>query len=292
MCWYARSPRTGVLFAEEKYTIKLRHSAKGDVALHSRQSNKTEAVTVVGPDGKVAQEKKQTTVDVDKYKQEVLEKTAGKLPNKVKRTYSEAKTTVDDQTEKRAYDGKEVLIEKKEDGYHFTVDGQELTGTEAGSLPQNFNAKKPSDDDMDKLMLPTDPVAVGVAWKIDGKKLIKLFGDDEKTIQSLDFDKAKGAGKLTKAYKTDGRQYGVLEFHFEVPLKALQGMYPCREGAKLVMTVVADGCIDGTAEADSATFKTKATGTADHVQDGQKTGVVIKFDIESVEKGTTTPVKK
>ena len=33
------------------------------------------------------------------------------------------------------------------------------------------------------------------------------------------------------------------------------------------------------------------SGTADHMQGGQKTGITIKFDVKSVEKETTRPAK-
>jgi hypothetical protein len=282
----------GVLIAQEKITIKLKHEGAGETSLHSREKTKAELVTVLGPDGNVAQEKKQTTVTIDKYKEEIIEKPAGKRATKVKRTYSEATKKVDDQTDKRAYAGKTVAIELKGDKYQFTVDGKELTGEEAGDLPEAFNAKKPSDEELDKTLLPTKPVGVGDSWEIDGKKFAKLFGEEEKITKMLDLDHVKSSGKLLKAYKKDGRQFGVLEYRIEIPVKALEGEHPCREGAKMEMTINVDGCIDGTADADSGTFTMKISGTADHVENGQKSGIVIKFDVTQTEKGTNTPVKK
>lgn len=281
-----------VLFAQEKYTIKNRHSGPGDVAEHVREQTKIESVTILGPDGNVAQETKKTTVSVNKYKEEIVEKPAGKRATKVNRTYTEATKKVDDQSEKRAYHGKTVAIELKGDKYQFTVDGKELTGDDAGELPENFNAKKPSDEELDKVLLPTKQVAVGDSWQIDGKKFAKLFGDEEKITKMLDLEHIKSTGKLVKAYKKDGRQFGVLEYKIEIPVKALEGEHPCREGAKMEMSINVDGCIDGTADADSAVFTMKIAGTADHVENGQKSGIVIKFDISQTEKGTTTPVKK
>lgn len=280
------------LLADDKYTIKLKHAAAGDVAMHSREQTKTEAITIADKDGNVLQEKKQTTVETNKFKEEIIEKKAGQRSTKAKRTYSEATKKSDDATEKRSYDGQTVLIELKDDGYHFTVDGKELTGDDRGELPQNFDAKKPADEDMDKILLPTKAVSVNESWDIDGKKLTKLFGDEEKTAKTLDLDNVKANGKLVKAYKKDGRQFGLLNYKIEVPLKALEGEHPCREGATLVMTVEIDGCIDGSVEASSATFSMKIAGTADHMENGSKTGITIKFDISSTEKGATEPVKK
>jgi hypothetical protein len=281
-----------LLAAQEKYTIKLKHSGAGDVSLHAREQTKAETVVVTGPDGNVLQEKKQTTVEVNKYQEEIIEATAGKRPTKAKRIYSEATKKTDDATEKRSYHGQTVAIEKKDDGYHFSIDGKELTGEEAGDLPQAFDPKKPGDQELEQLLVPGKPVAVGESWNIDSKNLTKLLGEDEKAAKSLDLAKTKGTGKLVKAYKKDGRQFGILQYRIEVPVKALEGEHPCRDGAKLVLSIDVDSCIDGSVDADSGTFKMDISGTADHVQDGKKSGITIKFDVHSVEKGSTEPAKK
>jgi hypothetical protein len=280
------------LLAQEKYTIKIKHAGAGDVALHTREQTKSEAITILGTDGNVAQEKKQTTVSIDKFKEEIVEKPSGRRATKVNRTYTEATKKVDDQSDKRAYDGKTVAIELKGDKYQFTVDGKELTGDDAGELPENFNAKKPGDEELDKILLPGKQVGVGDSWEIDGKKFAKLFGEEEKIAKTLDLDHVKSTGKLVKAYKKDGHQFGVLEYRIEIPVKALEGEHPCREGAKMEMSINIDGCIDGSVDADTGMFTMKISGTADHVENGQKSGIVIKFDISQTEKGTNAPVKK
>jgi hypothetical protein len=281
-----------LLAGQEKLTIKIRHSTQGDITQHSREQTRKEAVTVTGPDGNVLQEKAQTIKEINKYKEEVIEKKAGERPAKLKRTYTEATRKTDDELVKQSYHEKTVEIEKKTDGYRFTIDGKELTAAEAGDLAETFNTKKSKDEELDKLLLPTRPVAVGDQWNIDAAKFLKLLGDDDKLAKSIDGEKAKATGKLTKAYKKDGRQCGIVEFAFSVPMKALEGVHPCRDGAKFEMTIVVDGCIDGTAQPESATMTMKVTGTADLVQDGQKTGATIKFDVSAEEKGTTKPASK
>ena len=191
-----------------------------------------ESISVTGADGSVIQEKKQTTNDTAKFKEEILEGKPGQHPIKIERTYTDASTRSEDVSKKHAYDHKTVLIEKKDDGYHFTINGKELKGEEAGDLPETFKADKPTDQDMDKLMVPQKPVGVGESWTIDGKKLTKLFGDEEKVAKAFDLSKAKATGKLLKAYKKDGHQFGVLEYKIEVPVKALDGMYPCHDAHK------------------------------------------------------------
>ena len=104
--------------------------------------------------------------------------------------------------------------------------------------------------------------------------------------------KSKATGKLVKAYKKDGKQFGQMEYVIELPMTKLEGMFPCKEGSKMEMKIVVDGCIDGTIDADSSTFTTKVTGSAEVIQDDKPTGVIIKFDISGDEKSTSSPTKK
>jgi len=83
-----------------------------------------------------------------------------------------------------------------------------------------------------------------------------------------------------------------MEYVIELPMTKLEGMFPCKEGPKMEMKIVVDGCIDGTIDADSSTFTTKVTGSAEVIQDDKPTGVIIKFDISGDEKSTSSPTKK
>jgi len=282
-----------LLAAQEKYTIKMRHGAQGDISARTQESNKKEAVTVTGPDGNVIQEKNQNIVEKFKYTEEILAKTKGQRPTKVQRTYTEATKKAGEDTDKHKFHGQKVMIEKKGDEFHFTIDdGKELTGEDAGHLTQAFAGKKPTDEEMDKLLLPVKPVAEGESWKIDSKSFAKLLGEDEKVAKMFDLDKSKATGKLVKAYKKDGKQFGQMEYVIELPMTKLEGMFPCKEGSKMEMKIVVDGCIDGTIDADSSTFTTKVTGSAEVIQDDKPTGVIIKFDISGDEKSTSSPTKK
>lgn len=284
---------SGLLAAQEKYTIKLRHGVQGDVSTRTQESTKKEAVTVTGPDGNVLQEKNQNIVEKFKFTEEILAKVKDQRPTKVQRTYTEATKKAGEASDKHKFHGQKVLIEKKGESFHFSIDdGKELTGEDAGHLTQAFGGKKPSDEDMDKLLLPGKPVAEGETWKINSKTFGRLLGEDEKVAKMFDLDKAKATGKLVKAYKKDGKQFGVLEYTFELPMTKLEGMFPCKEGSKMEMNIVVDGCIDGTINSDSATFTTKVKGSAEVIQDDKPTGVIIKFDISGIEKSTTTPAKK
>lgn len=280
------------LSAQDKYTIKLSHGKKGDISLHAKESTQVEAVTITGADGNVIEDKKKTTIDVNKYREEILEQSAGKRPTKVKRTYTEATRKVDGDYQKLAYHEKTVMIELKGDKYVFTVDGKELSTEESTELAKNFDPKKPSDDEMDKMLLPGKAVGEGDSWELSAKELAKLFGEEDKLVKAMDIPKAKASGKLIKAYKKDGHQFGQVEFKIAIPLKALEGMHPCRDGATIELSIAGEMCIDGSIAANSGTVSSKIAGVADIVQDDQKTGVTVKFDINGKEKSTSEPVKK
>lgn len=278
-----------LLAAQEKYTIKMRHGAQGDISARTQESTKKEAVTVTGPDGTVMMEKNQTVVEKFKYTEEILTKVKGERPTKVQRTYSEATKKAGEDTDKFKFHGQKVLIEKKGDSYHFSMDdGKELTGEDAGHLVQAFGEKKPSDEEMDKLLLPEKPVAEGESWTIDAKKFAALLGGDEKVAQTFNLEKSKAGGKLVKAYKKDGKQFGVLEYTIEMPMSKLEGKLPCKDGSKMELKIVVDGCIDGTRDTNKATFKSTVKGEATD----KDSGVVVKFDISGDEKSSTEPAKK
>jgi len=258
------------LSAENKYTLKIYHGKKGDVALHEKETTQVEAVTVTGPDGNVVEDKKKTTSTVNKYREESLEKEPGKRSTKVKRVYTAATRKVDDDYQKLAYHEKTVLIELKDGKYSFTVDGKELSTEEAADLAKEFDPKKPADEEMDKILLPNKPVAVGESWEVDGKTISKIFGDDEKLAKTIDAAETKASGKLVKAFKKDGHQFGSMEFKIEVPLKALEGQHPFREGAKIEVIIAGDMCIDGSLAGNAGVVTTKFAGTADIVQDKRR----------------------
>ncbi len=282
-----------LLIAQEKYTIKMRHGAQGDIATRTQESNKQESVTVTGPDGNVLQKKNANIIEKYKYTEEILAKAKGQRPTKVQRTYTEATKKAGEDTDKHKFHGQKVLIEKKGDEFRFTIDdGKELNTEEAGHLTQAFSGKKPSDAEMDKLLLPGKPVAEGETWKIDSKTFAKLLGEDEKVAKMFDLDKATATGKLVKAYKKDGKQFGVMEYVIELPMTKLEGTIPCKAGSKMAMKIVIDGCIDGTIDSGTSTFTTKVNGSAEPIQDDKPTGVIIKFDISGDEKSTSSPVKK
>ena len=81
----------------------------------------------------------------------------------------------------------------------------------------------------------------------------------------LDGAKSTGQGTLVKAYKKDGRQFGEMKFQMEMPIRTIgdgKGQLKFSAGAKIVMEILFDVCIDGTSESGTMKMRMNMTGTA------------------------------
>jgi hypothetical protein len=238
----------------DTYSIKIKRSGKESVTQHKREETEDSHIKLEGPDGDALNDKKESKTTIEEYKETILEKKKGKRATKIRRQYSKAVVKTNGKEQTLPHAGKTLLIEKKGDKYHFTIEGgEELKGKDAESLNRVFN--KPNDDDsdndeLDKVFLPKKPVAVNDTWKIDPDELIKAMAKDPQQRLPVDKSKATGKGKLLRAYKKNGRQYGVFDIEVKLPLKGefplgKDTKAPIREGSA-TMHMKVDACIDGT----------------------------------------------
>jgi len=233
---------------QEKFDLKIKKPAPGETDLVEKTEVETNTSYVVDKAGKKLQDleavKKETRLA---YRETIVEKPAdAPRPTKLKRQYDKAQVTTDGKTAKLPYQGKTVLIEKKEDIYRFFVEGgAELKDQDAALLAREFNKK--SSAAFDKLLLPGRPVAVGETWGLDTAAILREWKTTDGPV--VDEAKVQGSGKLVKVYQKDGRQFGVLKIELTMPLKA----FPAAKGvelsplSKLVLSTDLDVCIDGTA---------------------------------------------
>jgi hypothetical protein len=243
------------LRADDTYTIKIKKSGKGDVTAQDKQEIDHIKTKFVGPDGKVLQEQEQKIVTTQVYKETILEKEKGKKPTKLRRDYTKAVVKTGDKEKTLPYQGKTVLLEKKDGKYHFTIEGgEELTGADAALLNREYNKGGDDTDEGDILdtLFPKKAVKVGESWKLDPKALLKAFERDSKQPAPVDKDKITGKGKLVRAYQKDGKQFGLFDFDIEMPMKGEFPLgpgqkAPIQDGSKITLHVTADACIDGTA---------------------------------------------
>jgi hypothetical protein len=238
---------------DDAYPVKIKKSGQGDVSTQDKQETEISSVKLEDPDGKVLQDKKEERIINEAYKETTLEREKGKRATKLRREYTKATVKVGKNETTLPYQGKTVLIEKKDGKYRFTIEGgEELTGKDAELLNKSFNKGDDSEDEtLDKIILPQKPVKVNETWKIDPDALVKAFSKDTKQSFPLDKSKTGGTGKLVRAYKKDDKQFGVLDVKIDLPLKGEfpigRGQNaPIQEGSKMTMRVEVDTCIDGT----------------------------------------------
>jgi hypothetical protein len=233
--------------AQEKITLKLKRDAKGDVTQTTEKDAETGKMTftVMG----MAQPKDQDKASSWTFKEEIIDKETGKKATKLKQTYQQAEMNVEGKKITPSFIGKEILIDLSGDTQKFTVDGKELTGDDLAFMNEQFKDRKSKKDEsnIDELMLPKNAVAVGETWKPDVAAIVKDMAGE--TRLTCDAAKSTAVGKLLKAYKKEGKQFGIFEVEMKFALtKVGAGPMAIDLDATSVMTMTIhfDGCIDGT----------------------------------------------
>jgi hypothetical protein len=235
--------------AQETYNILLKKSAKGSTTHKEMTEHNKEAVKVSNSNGVSLEEsKKEQTVNLV-FDETILERPdAKKTATSRKRFYQKATTKIGDETTVLPYQGKTVFIEKKGDSFQFRYEnGDEITGKDAEQLDKEFN-KDDDTVDPEDLFLPSKAVAVNESWNIDMPVFLKEF--EKSTKMKADGEKANGTGKLLRAFKKDGRQYGELVIDLELPVKTLQAEnieIQWQTGTVMKIELKMTACIDGTA---------------------------------------------
>jgi hypothetical protein len=234
------------------------------------KSKSLTSFTIMGNTQNKEEAKTKTIVYVD----EVLEIAAnGGKPVKLKRTYEKAVASKDGVETKLPWDGKTIVIEKKNDKYTFTMDGEDASGDALKLLDAEFN--KATKTDNQDFFMPKKPVQVGDSWKVDAADLLKVT---EASGMVLDKDKATAKATLTKLYNKDKAQFGTTEFAFDAPVTGLGMKSPLvvQEG-KMTIKSIDDGCFDGSTPVASRTTKVKVTLS------GSVKGIDLKIEGDNTE---------
>lgn len=274
--------------AADTFEIKIKKTSKGDVTNVTTDENSYEK-TIIGKDGMILKEENKTKKASIAYKEEVLEKVDGKKPTSIVRTYSKAESTNDGKTTKFGFVGKKVSVTNKDGKYEILVDGKAPTGDDATFLKKEFEGKDDKEDDGLKEMLPKKAVAVGDKWDINSKEIVEGFLKGAKGGLAIDEKGVKSFGTLTKAYKKDGKQFGVIEVTVAIPITAIKapgGDIAFKGETKMEIKTVLDVCIDGSSSEGSATMGFKMKGDASIM------GVDLTIDVFNETKSSGTPAKK
>ncbi len=251
--------------AQDAVTIAIKEAGKGTVRECDVQQSTTNATRIVTDNGQVLHEKSARSSQHHVYVETVLEAEPGKRhPARLRRAYDKAVSWADKTSEVLPYQGKTVLVEKKDGKYRFAVEGEgggELEGGAALALEREFN--KDDDLDLQRIILPRGAVRPGDSWQVDMAAVARAW--QRSTAMRVDAARSSGTGRLTKVYRKDGRQFGAMTFRLEMPIAALgagQQQVKLDDGARVVMDVNLDCCVDGGAASGTmkASFWVDGTG--------------------------------
>ncbi len=153
-----------------------------------------------------------------------------------------------------AYEGKTVTIEKKGTNYEFTAGGKKLSPFESSALNIEFGRTAKKDAKMQDL-LPKSAVKVSESWTVGPTAIEGLLTGVPFGIAN---SKSAATGKLIRAYTQDGKQWGVIEFSFDLIVDPKSG-----KGTN-------DGELNGTI---------RVSGTLDAVVDGSSPDGTIKMTV-------------
>jgi hypothetical protein len=269
--------------AEDTYSIKVKTLGKGDTGQVAKDES-VEFHIVTSKGGKVVDDKKVNANEQLKYKEEILEKEPGKRATKLRRTYEKAISTADGKETQLPYHGKTLMVQKADGKYTFQIEkGEVLKEKEIPTLVQEFS-KEVDEDKIRDLLLPKNAVTVGASWKLDKDGLKTLLSQESGDFK-IDAANSSGTGKLVKAYKKDGKQYGVIQFDIEAPLESFMGQ-AFEKGAKINTSLNLDVCIDGSEDSGTLKGTTHLAGTVN------AQGNSVQIDIKVTSNQTQEEVKK
>ena len=266
---------------KDAITLKIAFPKAGQrarVTVEDKTTTKTEFTV-----GGMAQSKEEVRTKSLEYVDEVIENpNMERKATKLNRFYKKAVVGKDGNSMNLPIEGKMVLIEKRNGKYSYSVDGQAITGESLKLLEEEFS--KPNQKDPRNIMLPKTMVKPGDNWKIDATELIKVIGSE-----GLIFDKDKltATGKLLKAFKMNGKQYGVIEFVLDVPITGFGGKAPLKvKEGKMMLLFTGDGCIDGSTPTGDSTAKMSVDVK------GTTQGIDLKISIDGLQTRTMEELPK
>jgi hypothetical protein len=246
---FALAPLTA---SAQEYAIKIGSPGLGDKSQVTSTGNFDMEFKVLDNAGNAVVEKKETKALRFEFRETGLERAgAGDELVRIKRFYDRGERRINGVRETLPYQGKTLLIQKKDGRFTFLIDndagGESLEGKEDDELNEELN-KGDFRKLMNAAMLPRKAVKLNETWKLEVAPLARDLMKDGKI--EVDEAKSKGSGKLVKIYQKNGKQFGVVELTMEFPVTHVineGNKSPTKEG-KITIKLERDGCIDGSLE--------------------------------------------
>lgn len=162
---------------------------------------------------------------------------------RILRGYGEARATIDGNNEILPLEGKRVTIDWDDKGFTYKIDGVK-------DVPAKFHKilnYECQEEFTLSTCLPEKAVKLKESWRFDASPLAKWFQQHSKTLE-YDVKKVEGLAQLLEVYEKDGRRFGKILQHIELPVLAVTVDGKKKKLAKADKTVIQihyDCCIDG-----------------------------------------------
>jgi len=266
--------------AEEAYTIKvLKFLPKGKaVKVNAKRTIKFAAKFTDDNDNSMNVDKEQTFLRTYVEKTLDVDEKANKR-KKFTRAYEKAKDVEGDESQSKPYQGRTVVFERSGDKWSVEAEGKpELEQDDLKDVSAEINRSEKPDD----ALYPKKAVKVGDKWALEGKEVAKVFED-----LKMDPDTVKASGKLVKAYKKGGQQWGQIEYVINFTSTEVGPLF---KNVKGEMKGTVDQALDASTTASKGAFEVKWAGKQTIEMGCQK--IKTDFTLEATVDSEVTDAKE
>lgn len=196
---------------------------------------------------------------------------------RVRRGYGEARATIDDKKEVLPLEGKQVIIDWNEKGFTYKIDGVKEVDKKFDNII-NFEVQE---EFTVSECLPSKAVKVKESWRFDAGPQARWFAQQSKTLE-YDVKKVQGIAQLQEIYEKDGRRFGKIVQHIELPILSVTVDGKKKKLAKTDKSVIQihyDCCLDGSAHIGTAKVIDFLSTTT------KETGEDVNYTIKVIYKG-------
>jgi hypothetical protein len=261
--------------AEDRYTIKIKNYPDvGQGIAHRETDRQSSVIRVLNSDGKVVQENKPVEVSEEQYTTTILEM-GDNWPTRYRRVYDKAVFGNGTESKQRSYQGRSILFEFRQGKFNLKVEDKGMVSK--GDLHAlAVRAAGEVFSGLDEVFLPGRAVKIDESWPVDGKVLMRGFGDNGK----LDLAKSSGQAKLVKVYSKDGMQFGIIEFDLKLAYPSMDD-FTFDPPALFEVNGTLETAIDGSSAAGTLKVTTKLSGKTETKQKD------MKLTVELLREGTS-----
>ena len=253
----------------QTHTLKIKGSPAVGKSITVTEGAKLNIAFSIALDNNVLMEEKKVAEEAKEYTEKVVE-AGDKGPDKFTRTFKKAVKGEEGNLNKLSYDGKTIIFERKGDKFEAKPEEGDVTEKDLTELLKNVNNKT-----NDAQLVPKAAVKVGDTWKLPKEAMQSLLGDLK---DGADFDNFKGTGKLLKAYKKDGQQWGSIEIAVSVPVKKF-GPLELEKTIPFDLKLTLDTAIDGSTTESQVKGSVTVRGKSQVEQNGQT--IMLDIDVNA-----------